>query len=72
MVQRSKDCHKEVVTSSLQGAIERTIKDNTSDPLFIGFTIPDDMCNKTAPFSDLPVWAPTCIQSECQASGGGG
>ena len=36
MVQRSKDYHNEVITFTLQGAIERLLKDNTCDPLFIG------------------------------------
>ena len=33
MVQRSKDCHNELITSSLQGAIERSLNDNTCDPM---------------------------------------
>ena len=43
-----KDCHNVVITSSLQGAVERPLKDNTCDPQFIGFMIPDNLCNKTA------------------------
>ena len=49
------DCHKEVLTSSPEGAIERPLKDNTSDPLFIVFMIPDDMCNKTASLSEINI-----------------
>ena len=43
MVQRSKDCHNQVNTSSLQGTIEMPLKDNTFDPLFAGFMIPDNL-----------------------------
>ena len=46
MVQRSKDCHNEVITSSLQGAIEiNTCEKEPTVTLFIGFMIPD-LCNK--------------------------
>ena len=43
MVQRSKDCHNDVITSPLQGAIERRLQDNHCDPLFIAFMIPDNL-----------------------------
>ena len=41
IVQRSNDCHNEVITSSLQGSIERPLEDYTCNPLLIGFMIPD-------------------------------
>ena len=47
-VRRSKDCHSELITTSLQGTLERPLKDTTCDPLFIGLMIPENLFNKTA------------------------
>ena len=44
VIQRSKDCHNEGIKSSLQGVIKMIIH---VIPLFIGFMVPDNLCNKT-------------------------
>ena len=52
MVLRSKDCHNDVIITSLQGAIKSPLKDSRGVkdvvPLSIDFMVPDNMCNKTA------------------------
>ena len=45
MVQRSKDCHNEVIITSLLGGL----KIIPVVPLFIDFMVPDNLGNKTAP-----------------------
>ena len=48
MILISKDCHNEVIISFLQGVIERLPNYNTCHPLFMGFMVPDKVCNKAA------------------------
>ena len=68
MVQRSKDSHNKVITSSLQGIIEMHIKDNTCLLVLLSL---HNVCNKTLPLQSIlifPVLAPYGIPSHCQAT----
>ena len=47
MILRSKDCHNEVIVTSLQEVIKWPLEDNTCSLLFIDFMVPDNLCNKT-------------------------
>ena len=43
---RSRDQRTAIM--SLHGVIKRPLQDNTDGLLFIGFMVPDNLCNKTA------------------------
>ena len=72
MIQRTTDCHHEMIISSLQGAIKRLLKyDLVLVPLFIGFKTTESMCFKLLPFAiyfyfsrggGVVAWVATCIQ----------
>ena len=65
MVQRSKDCHNEVIIIALQGVIKRPLKDNTGGNTVYWFDGPCIACaielHPSAINIDFPVLAPTCI-----------
>ena len=48
MILGSKDCHNEVIITSLQGVLKRPLNDNTCSTTVYGFMVPDNICNKAA------------------------